>query len=222
MYINAGKVFQNAVEIGRGISSPIPAVQTGRESLASILLATISIEAFINELHHIAHNFFTGPSAPVQLKVLGDLLEEAERSRASIASKYQLAKFILSGKPFDKGAYPYQDFALLLDVRNLIVHAKPIEAKMQKDSAGRAVWIEPKIMVRLQDLKVLEISDHLRNSTPDTGILISDLISEISTQRVAAWACQAVAGIVTDLLDSIPADFAALTNTFYRQHFKIV
>ena len=220
MYINAGRLYQDAVQIASTIQSPPSSLQARRESLASILFATMSLEAFINELHHIALEFASATSAPVQLRVLGDLLEEAERSRASIASKYQLAKFILSSQPFDKGASPYQDFALLFDVRNLIVHTKPLEAKLRKDSSGKVVWVEPKIMVRLQNINVLEVTDYLKGSTPEAGELISDLVAEISTQQIALWACRTAVRIVEVILNAIPVEFAAITNTFYRKQFS--
>ncbi|HET9182737.1 MAG TPA: hypothetical protein VFP59_11430 [Candidatus Angelobacter sp.] len=219
MYVNAGRLFKNALEIARGTPSNNPAVQTARDALTSILFAAMSVETFINELHHMTHNGM--PTASTNLKVLGDLLEEAERSRSSVAAKYQFAKFILSGQAFDKGASPYQDFSLLLDLRNLIVHAKPLEAKMQKDSSGRVSWVEPKIMVRLQSMGLLEITDFQRENTPDTEMLISDLIAEISTQRIATWACESAAAIITDILDAVPAEFAPLTDVFYRRDFTL-
>ena len=61
------------------------------------------------------------------------MLGEAEKSRTSIESKYHLEEFVLSGEPFDKGANPFQTFALLIDARNLIVHAKPLEAVIRKN-----------------------------------------------------------------------------------------
>jgi hypothetical protein len=41
------------------------------------------------------------------------MLGEAEKSRTSIESKYHLAKFVLSGQPFDKGANPFQTFCII-------------------------------------------------------------------------------------------------------------
>jgi len=50
----------------------------------------------------------------------------------------------LSCEPFDKGAQIFQDFDLLVDLRNVIVHAKSKEAVMRKDErSGKYVWTSP-------------------------------------------------------------------------------
>lgn len=153
MYVNAGSLFKNAVEVCTGLTASAE-MQVRRDALVTIVLATISTEAFINEFHHLAKDQ-SGPAAPGWINALGDVLGEAEESRASIESKYQLARFILTGQPFDRGASPFQDFALLISVRNLIVHAKPQEATVQKDAHGKLTWVEPRIMHRLESAGAL-------------------------------------------------------------------
>ncbi len=51
MYVNAGSLFKNAVEVCDGLTASA-AIQARRDALVSIVLATISTEAFINELHN--------------------------------------------------------------------------------------------------------------------------------------------------------------------------
>jgi hypothetical protein len=104
------------------------------------LLAVISAETLVNELPQFAENWIQAMAArkekqeaPGWLKALAEILIEAEESKASLKSKYQLTKFILSGEPFDTGAQIFQNFALLVDLRNTIVHAKSKDAVMRKD-----------------------------------------------------------------------------------------
>jgi hypothetical protein len=223
MYVNAGSLFSNAVELCKGLTESV-AVQARRDALVTIILATISTEAFINELHHWAEDQ-SGPSAPGWINALGDVLGEAEKSRSTIELKYQIARFILTGQPFDRGAAPFQDFALLISVRNLIVHSKPQEAKVERDANGKLVWVEPRILCRLQRAGILSVSDSLRDAASRLGAetIISDLLAEISTHSVAKWACRAAAGAVNGVLDSIPAGgYASAAEVMYRKDFQIV
>jgi len=203
------------------MTSPPLSVQSRREALASILFAAVSAEAFINELHHLVREWTDRPSAPGWAKTFDDILEDAEKSRTSIKSKYQLAKFILSGQPFDKGAPPFQDFASLVEVRNLIVHARPPVATLRKDATGKFAWAEPPVVVRLQNVKVAEVDYSLIDIASRTAAeaVVVDLVGHISTRTAAQWACTATAGIVNAILDAIPNEFA--TAAFlYRSDFK--
>src|SRR5229473_1538966 len=115
MNLHAGIFFQNAVEW-----SQLEGIVSRRQALAGILFAAISAETFINEIEIIAGLHVKHFKTPGWLGALSALLEEAEKSRVSVLSKYQLAKFILSGETFPKGAMPFQGFALLVEIRNLI------------------------------------------------------------------------------------------------------
>jgi len=223
MYVNAGSLFKNAVEVCDE-SAASPPIQARRDALVAIVLATISTEAFINELHHGAETQ-SGPTAPGWINALGDVLDEAETSRASIESKYQLARIILTGQPFERGASPFQDFALLISVRNLIVHARPQEAKIQKAADGKLVWVEPKIMCRLQASKIIGVSESLTSAASTLGAdtIVSDLLAEISAHSVAKWACRAAAGVVNGLLDAIhQSQFRAFMEVAYRKDFGML
>ena len=224
MYINAGSIFENAIESCQELSAEgltFPQIQ--RRSLAAILFSTISAEAFINELHYLSYSWADEVDSPGWTKALCEMLGESERSRASIESKYHLAKFILSGEPFDKGANPFQTFALLVDVRNLIVHAKPLEAVIRKNERGEYVWAEPKVMVRLQEMNVVNADGLLTRVVLEHGpeSVVTDLATQISTQATAKWACKAASGIVNAVLDVIPNKLSPVADLLYRKSFII-
>lgn len=222
MYINASGLFEQAIASYQAASKlPRYSIEGRRETLASILYAVISAEAFINELHHLTRGW-NKPDAFGWVKALVDLLEEAEKSRASLESKYQLAMFILSGEPFDRGAAPFQEFALLIAVRNLIVHAKPLVATLSKNASGKYIWTEPKIMVRLQSAGVVPVPDDLTDLADHTSAqaLSADVLGHISTEVTALWACTAAAGIVNGVLEAIPDPFGATMKFLYREFQK--
>lgn len=223
MYVNAGLLFSNAVAICKELTDSA-APKNRRDALVTIILAAVSTEAFVNELHHWADDQ-KGTGAPSWINALGDILGEAEKSRASVESKYQLARFILTGQVFDRGAPPFQDFTLLTSVRNLIVHSKPQEAKIRKDSNGQLLWVEPNIMCRLQGAGILRVSELTKNAFArlEADEIVSDMLGEISTDSVARWACKAAAGIVNGVLDSIPPSWhAKAAETMYRKEFRTI
>jgi hypothetical protein len=217
-YALAGSLFEKAVQECKKVSSTAHN-ETERAALASILFAMISTEAFINELGLLVSGEKDHLAVPGWERTLSDLLDEAEKSRISITSKYQLAKFILSGQPFDRGSKPFQDFALLVDVRNLLVHARPLTAIVRKNPSGGFEWAEPKIMVRLQNASALEVDDFLLDaaSMSNADALAASLVLQISRQSVARWACKAAAGIVNGILDAAPNDEF---GHFYRRDFE--
>ena len=47
--------------------------------------------------------------------------------RASLLSRLALSNWILTGKSVDRSSSPFQDFALLVGLRNDLVHFKPNE-----------------------------------------------------------------------------------------------
>ena len=218
MYVNAGRIFRNAVDACSELSSPnLTSSQIQRNALASIVFATVSAEAFINELHHLSCMWADAPKSAEWTKALCQILGEAEKSRASIEAKFQFAHFILIGRTFDRGAAPFQHFALLVAVRNLIVHAKPLEAKIGKDEQGKVAWIEPKVMVRLEDIGVAKIDNHVRERASNQSTqIITDLVSQISTRDTALWACQSVSALVNAVLDAMPSEANTYTELLYR------
>jgi len=207
------------------ISSPRPSGQHRREALSSIILAVISCEAFINELPELAKPWQESPKSPGWLKGLAAILGEAEESHASIESKYHLAKFVFTGQPFDKGATPFQDFALLIDIRNIMVHAKPLEASLEKNDQGEFFWSKPPLMRRLQAARIVGVDENLKQAANSNNAdkLIADMVSQISSQDVALWACRAASAMVNSIIDSVPGDFdfRAVLELAYRKEFQI-
>ena len=63
--------------------------------------------------------------APPEAATFAQIMGDAEEDHASIDFKLRLAHWIVTGRPMDKGSKPYQDFALLMRLRNDLVHTKP-------------------------------------------------------------------------------------------------
>lgn len=94
---------------------------------------------------------------------------------------------------------------------------------MRSDDNGKYVWAEPKPMVRLSEMGVVNTDEFLTTVAlkHDPNRITTDLVSQISTQSVAKWACTAASGIVNAVLDVTPFVLAPRLELLYRESFMI-
>jgi hypothetical protein len=93
----------------------------------AILASVAFLEATINEFLAGAADSKHGVARelpPSLTALLGDLWKPP-LPRMPIQEKFQRALTVARKKPFDKGAQPYQDVHLLIDLRNQLVHYVP-------------------------------------------------------------------------------------------------
>jgi hypothetical protein len=95
-----------------------------KEALVSLVFAAAALEAFLNESVYLAENT---RDAPPIVSTFAQVMADAEESKTQIQAKFQLGNLVLTGKAYDKGAPPYQDFADLFAVRNALMHGKSNE-----------------------------------------------------------------------------------------------
>lgn len=228
-YSTAGNLFISAVDayqyskthsLTPFAGSPISAAQAAS---ASIIFAYIAAEAFVNELAMFGE-LLNRADSPGWVKSLADMLGDAEQSRTSTESRFQLAKFILSGHAFDRGGMPFQDFALMVRLRNMLVHHKPQEATARL-SEGNFEWIDPKIVAELHKKGVLQpnTSFKLRMTKHDALTLSANFMPTVSTPEVARWACSSAASMVLAVVDAIPPEpnhFKKVISDAFLTHFS--
>lgn len=106
-----------------------------------------------------------------------------------------MAKWIFSGKGFDKGAAPYQDFSLLVATRNSIVHAKPLD---------KYEWTDERTLDLVNPIRILDrlAAKKLTREVPDNVKL--SWLSKINTLAMAAWACDTARDMVRSIAAIIP------------------
>jgi hypothetical protein len=100
--------------------------------MASILSSVAFLEATINELFQDAyeqHSRYVGSINSRTLELMKyfweDTKETENKSRTTILKKYQFALTFADVARFIENESPYQDVALLTDLRNELVHYKP-------------------------------------------------------------------------------------------------
>lgn len=160
-------------------------------ALASIVFSWIALECFVNEVpEYIAST----PEIEVTKKLLtfANTLQRAEESHSSTALKYQVGYALLSGECYNKGAQPHQDFNLLQRIRNALMHYK---ADVLDFSEGSSETVPNKLVDELRSRKLLE---------PEEAKGPRPLVNRLGRPKIAAWAHNAVGGMIKSLIDNMP------------------
>jgi hypothetical protein len=226
---NAPTLFSIAVDAAKRLSGAAPRAGGYKDALVSLVFAAASLEAFLNEIAYLAggKNSFRAPE-PAIVSAFAQVMEEAEESRASIQSKFQLGNLALTGTTYDKGSAPYQEFSDLIAVRNLLMHGKSNERFSRV--GDKPVMLNPaSVLDRLASKNLLHeappehqkgfvaiagesfIAEVLRNEELE-GMFPKDVGDRmmtrwtfvIGTRAVAEWACTTVSSMASDLIDKAP------------------
>lgn len=178
------------------------------DSILAILLSAASTEAFINEFAAYAAPVSEGiddgePGPGILIAKCAEVIRDLEDSRAPVYEKYLAAAEVL-GRPFSTGSAPYQDFGLLIDLRNGIMHMKGA-FDGEKHSALRAT-----------------------DALGQRGIAIANTGSlgglawfdRLMTPAVALWAHESALAMIIGFLDRVPVReyYDPLGN--YRRSFR--
>lgn len=213
-------MFSIAVGTAKQIATPLR--EPGQTAaLVSVVFAAAALEAFLSEAAHLAELSTTAVEEPTVVATFAQIMEEVERARASIQSKFQFANLILTGKSYERGSAPYQNFALLVEARNQLMHFKSGEYFLSVD--GKSTVVDTLgVVEKLRSLDILcEAPPGFRIEVGERALFfvpskVSNKTVEgqkeatvgftrlISTKATAEWACSAAAELVLDLLSKIP------------------
>jgi hypothetical protein len=212
IYYLAGDTLDVARKAHDRLDDGRPAQQPGDsdEGFTAIVFSAVALEAFISELGGLATGLGGGKGHEHhKVRQLGILLAEAEAGRESVRFKYQLAKTILSGHPYDKGTQPYQDFDLLIKLRDSIVHPKPATFVFE---GGDLRQSDDTLRIRMEERGIVpKLLTHVR-MVP---------LSWLTSRLVARWAINASVTMVRTVLDGLPrGDFRTRVRKGYIHHFR--
>jgi len=166
------------------------------DTSVAIILAAASTEAFINELAELSSTpQLPGDQLVPELLSFEKAWREIEANRGSIRLKYLVASQLLSGRMFDKGAGPYQDWAMLLELRDRHMHLKA----QSIESAGSDSGLGP--VVRHPDpVRQLQQRGIARANSRE----VISWMQALQTSKVADWACRSALGIIDAVLEMVP------------------
>lgn len=178
--LEAGLLFGIAIDAVREIRVH-PRAGGQRSALVSVVFSVIALESFVNEMTEYAQ--IMSP-APPEAATFAQIMGDAEEDHASLDFKLRLAHWIVTGRHMDKGASPYQDFALLMRLRNDLVHTKPNKPFVYGKTTNEEV--HQALLKRFRDKHIL--AEH-RDSASWAYL--------VQTRAVAEWSCRTVARVVS-------------------------
>lgn len=164
--------------------------------LVAILFSVLALEAFINESGDIAEMV---PTLHRQKIVEGfsAVMSELEDRKESLLIKYHMALLVFSGSTWDEGSQPFQDFKLLVSLRNALAHTKADKWEaMVSDSKPdplRKLDQYPKLVQQLCQKRLIE--------EPATSV---SWLEVMATQKVANWACLTAESVTKAFLHAVP------------------
>ena len=161
------------------------------EASVCIVLSVMAIEGFFNEL--VCWSDGGNKYLTEKEKMLGIVLEEAEKSKLSLMVKLQQINFVLTGKVFDKSSLFYFDFKLLIEIRNAIVHRKP---EPIPDRNIDNPIIPHKLVQKVLDRKIIE--------TDKEPLMRAIWSYYIINPWVARWSYNNALNVIMFILDKLP------------------
>ena len=189
------------------------------DALESVMFSVAALEGFVNEATELA-TYPVPPGSgetPSAVVSFAAILKEADESKAQLGLKFQLARLALIGETYDTSQLPYQDFALLIRLRNSLTHYRNQET-FSLDQENILTVSPPKILDQLQAKNITAVFDGEKEVK---GRVLTTWINRITTVAVARWSCQTASAMVYSILDGLPdCYFRDQAERFYRAPFK--
>jgi hypothetical protein len=172
------------------------------DAIAAVIIAVVAVEAFINEIAQVAADVEQTPGGrppePPAIAALAARVQATEAEHAGLGGhaptkeKLRIELEALSGGTVNMGITPYQEFALLIDARDALVHTQLDVRTMRAGSIRSSPLFDV-----VQRLRPLEITGN------DPGLPVA-AIDYLSTRAVARWACNTAASVVQKIIARVP------------------
>jgi hypothetical protein len=175
-------------------AKPVRPGQSEISALVCPVFAVAAVETFLYELGEDADTWASRSdgSEQVFLHGLATLLRALEKSRFQVLHKTAWVARYLTGHPPDLGSRIFQDFDILVRLRNTVIHLKDSEETLHYEDGSMDVEGTPKVINQLQERGLV--------SRP---YLPSWLVA-ISTQQVAEWSCNTATRMIVALIGMLP------------------
>ncbi|MCZ6837215.1 MAG: hypothetical protein O7G85_15680 [Planctomycetota bacterium] len=167
------------------------------EAVIAIIFAVCALETFINEVHEFVKSSVENWSKAVDFEneyLFIEVMDDLEWSRASLLKKYVVGKRLLTLAHYDKGKKSYADMVTLIDLRNAIIHLKPITMKM--DDEGIPKHSHKDLLKKLMSNNLIKRVDLESKELINWIALLQDGIA-------ATWALDIACRTIEEFLGSI-------------------
>ena len=172
------------------------------DAVVAIVFAVIAVESFLNEV--LERLRFDPQKDKPDLERARTISEAADLfdKNANIALKIQLLSVSLSGAAMDRGAQPYQDFDLLVAVRNTLVHYRP-EAQPEGGEPGTLQSLRRRLAAK-------------RLVPPHSSEETRSIFGDVANHNVAEWALKAALDMIVSVARLLPPAVGKSALSGYR------
>ena len=164
--------------------------------IVSIMFSVLALEAFINESGALAEMVPTANRQKI-IEGFSAVMGELEDRKESLLLKYHMAFLVFSGSTWDEGTQPFQDFKLLVSLRNNIAHTKAdkweTKVSQSKPDPKRSLDQYPKLVKQLYQKKLIELP-----------AVSASWLEVLTHGQVAAWACLTAKLVTEEFLKIVP------------------
>ena len=193
-YFHAGDLFEIAKRSARA------GTFENDGPIISIMFSVIALEAFINESVSLARSMPTAKTQKI-VEAYSNVMSELEQRKEGIVIKYHLGLLVFSGATWDEGIQPFQDFKLLIVLRNAITHAKSDEWSVKLDyfrdhEPQRDVDEYPKFIRTLLQRGFIE-----KPLSSESWLVL------LNNPKVANWACKTAETITKKFFEAVPKGY---------------
>lgn len=166
------------------------------DAQGALILAVAALESFVQEFAWMLESNTFGAMDDPQLILLGDTLIELEKSRAQLLDKIRMSYRILTGVALGKGETSYQNLALLVRIRNELVHPKVVSVDLRAPDKKPGREFVRGLVSRGVLRKSAEASDQVWTR-------------DVLVPEVAAWSVNTAHAGMTDLVSRLPVSCQA-------------
>lgn len=195
---SAWELFHTAVDASRRAKDTSRRMRH-RDSIVAVCFAVSSLECYLAEVIWEARSRQKWGDS---LADFANIMEQLIDDRVQTKVQWNFARKLLSGSTFDKASIPYQDFSLLVDTRNQLIHLKPETTHTKRDDAGNVEFTSSaQRIIRSLVAKHFLPKELLTSEDPlhSRGHWCCWLDAEI-----ALWACNTAVLMVDSLWNEIP------------------
>ncbi len=165
---------------------------------SAALFSAMALEAHPHDLGLFLDQFLR-PEDPPQLHAVRNIIPQLEEDRVQLKSKISIIYYLLKGAEIPKGGESYQDFSLLIDIRNQIAHFKPTVSEYFPDRMDRPARLV-KLLQRISQRRIID-RDLVNEpgSLPSTWTMVLD-----ESDRFTDWAIDVAYATIRMIYDAIP------------------
>jgi hypothetical protein len=180
--------------------------ENGQEAIVAIVFSALAVEGFVNHIAELASRPLAEKNVD-ELQAFASVMSDLEAQRAQIKTRIQMGYYILTRKTLDRGGLPYQDFSLLVDLRNQLVHSQPEKVEWPP----RTDWEPHRLVQQLVARKV--IAKPSSSQAPQFQPVIC-------RYEVARWAYNLALDMMNLLINAVPEGEFKETLRFSAANFR--